>query len=117
GVWADHLADAGPGAGGSPHGARGNEQPANPAHSSQTLASALIDRADAAFVLGADVGPAQEPGRLLLRRSSLCRYRAVDRSASLTVAVHHLSRAVSVERFARRGTPIPDLGDSAGTLP
>jgi hypothetical protein len=80
------------------------------------LATALVDADEAAAVLGTAVGPADVRGRFLMRGGSLCRYRALDRSATLTVIVRETPRPAAVERLIRKGDPVGGLGDRAAAV-
>lgn len=78
-----------------------------------TLASSLVHPEEAAAILGTPVGAPDVSGRTLLRASSHCRYRATDRSGSLTVMVRELPRRARAERMLDQGQPVADLGDRA----
>lgn len=94
-------------------GAGGSSAPAQPVAAPTILASALVDRDAAATILGTQVGPPQVRARWLQRGGSLCRYYALDRSATLTVVVRDLPGPASIERLMRRGDPLAGLGDGA----
>jgi hypothetical protein len=97
--------------GGSPDSTDTEPQPPAP-----TLASALVDQEEAAAILGVPVSPPDVSGRALLRASSHCRYRAADRSGSLTVMVRELPRKSRAERMLDQGQPLADIGDRAALV-
>ena len=68
----------------------------------------------AAAMLGAEVGEPDVRGAGLLRGGSICRYRTVDRSATLTVIVRDAPS--TAERLLARGDPTRDLGDRAAMV-
>jgi hypothetical protein len=93
-------------------GAPGRPLLRHPSATPTTLAAALVSRDDAAAIIGASVGFAEVPRRGLLRNTSLCHYRTIDRKSVLTIVVRRRLSALPRRRF-RKYEPIAGLGEQA----
>jgi hypothetical protein len=77
------------------------------------LAAALLSPADVQRVLGTPVGPPDTGGNWIIRSASMCRYRALDGSATMTLVTRRRPSERSTAQLQRRGRQLGGLGDAA----
>jgi hypothetical protein len=98
--------------GGTSNGA-GEDDTVSPNQPRENLATALLGPADAELGLGAPVGPPSTRETWLSRSASICSYRTLENSASLTLIVYGAVSRWFAQRLLQRGSPVAGIGETA----